>query len=327
MELLLVDPGSRVYVRRDSIIIGLKSGKRIQVTSDVDQIIVASSRVSITSKAIRLASRLGIDIVFLDSRGDVVARVYPPIINKTVMARIGQYSSVNTSLAKAMIREIVYSKIHNQAQVLKYVGKSRREDRIIEGGWEVEHTAQEILEIPIDKVNPEDIRSIEAKAARRYWSIVSELLPESLGFKGRDPEGIDVFNIALNYGYGILYAECEKALILAGLDPYLGLLHTLKSGRPSLTLDFIEMFRAPIVDKALIVNAHRLQQVKLINNILEYESRKLVASIVLDSLHSTTRSSKRRRALRFKDHVRLEAQDLADAFRSGEPYLGFRVIF
>ncbi|MEM0340428.1 MAG: CRISPR-associated endonuclease Cas1 [Acidilobaceae archaeon] len=327
MELFLVDPGSKIYVRKDSIVISLKNGKKIQITSDVDQIVIASSRVSITSKAIRLASKLGIDVVFLDSRGDVVARVCSPIINKTVMARIGQYSNVNTSLAKAIIREMIYSKVYNQAQVLKYMGKSRRESRIIEGGWEVEHIAREVLETPIDRVNPEDIMSIEAKAARRYWNMVSELLPGSLGFAGRDPEGTDVFNIALNYGYGILYAECEKVLMLAGLDPYLGLLHTLKSGKPSLTLDFIEMFRAPVVDKALIVNAYRLQQVKLVNGFLEYESRKLVASIVLDNLSSTVRSSKRRRALTFKDHVRLEAQDLANTFRSGESYLGFRVIF
>ncbi len=326
MEMFLAEPGSKVHVWRGSLHVRLKGGRRVPLNAEIDQLIIATSRTSITSKAVRLAARLGIDIVFLDSRGNVTARVYPPVINKTVMARIGQYSSVGGRLANAIVREIVYSKVHNQAQVLKYMGRSRRENRIVEAGWEVEYVAQEIQGIPLEEVSPETLMSLEARAAKRYWPIVVELLPSSLGFNGRDPEGLDLFNIVLNYGYGILYAECERALILAGLDPYLGLLHTLKSGRPSLTLDFIEMFRAPIVDKALIVNAHKLQQAKLANGLLTYESRKLVASIILESLHSNARSSKRR-ALSMRSHVKLEAQDLANTFRTGEPYLGFRVVF
>ncbi|MEM1928340.1 MAG: CRISPR-associated endonuclease Cas1 [Acidilobaceae archaeon] len=327
MEMLLVEPGARVHVRRGSLYVSLRDGRRVPVTADVEQLIVASSRISISSKAVRVAARMGVDIVFLDARGDVVARVCSPVINKTVAARVGQYQSAGSSLSRAIAREIVYCKIRNQAHVLKYMGRSRRESRLVDAGWEVERVAQEVADIPVDDVNPDDLRSLEAKAAKRYWALVSELLPAELGFRGRDPEGVDVFNMALNYGYGILYAECERALLLAGLDPYLGLLHAAKSGKPSLTLDFVEMFRAPVVDKALIVNAHKLRQARVENGLLAYDSRRLVASIVLESLHSNARSSKRPRPLRLKDHVRLEAQDLADAFRTGGGYAGFRVVF
>ena len=52
---------------------------------------------------------------------------------------------------------------------------------------------------------------------------------------GRETRGaLDRFNSALNYGYGILYSQVEKAVTLAGLDAYGGFLHADRPGKPSL---------------------------------------------------------------------------------------------
>ena len=56
-------------------------------------------------------------------------------------------------------------------------------------------------------------------------------------FPGRKPRERDEFNSALNYGYGILYDEVERACFYVGLDPYMGLYHTERYGKPSLVLD------------------------------------------------------------------------------------------
>jgi CRISPR-associated protein Cas1 len=56
----------------------------------------------------------------------------------------------------------------------------------------------------------------------------------------------------LNYGYGVLYAQVERALVLAGLDPYAGFTHADRPGKPSLTLDVIEPFRQAIVDRTVL---------------------------------------------------------------------------
>jgi CRISPR-associated protein Cas1 len=56
----------------------------------------------------------------------------------------------------------------------------------------------------------------------------------------------------LNYCYAVLLGECVAALIVAGLNPYIGLLHADEGGRPSLALDFMEEFRPYIVDQAVI---------------------------------------------------------------------------
>ncbi len=47
----------------------------------------------------------------------------------------------------------------------------------------------------------------------------------------------------LNYGYGLLYGRIEGALIKAGIDPYVGVLHRDDYNRPVLVYDVIELYR------------------------------------------------------------------------------------
>ncbi|MEZ4734770.1 MAG: CRISPR-associated endonuclease Cas1 [Caldilineaceae bacterium] len=65
--------------------------------------------------------------------------------------------------------------------------------------------------------------SIEGRAAGKYWQAIGKLLLVEAGWLGRVTQGAtDSLNSALNYGYGILYSQVERALMLAGLDPYAG---------------------------------------------------------------------------------------------------------
>ena len=43
--------------------------------------------------------------------------------------------------------------------------------------------------------------------------------------------------------------DVERALVLAGLDPYAGFIHVDRPGKPSLALDLIEEFRQAAVDR------------------------------------------------------------------------------
>lgn len=47
----------------------------------------------------------------------------------------------------------------------------------------------------------------------------------------------------LNYGYGLLYGKIESALIKAGIDPYIGVMHRDDYNRPVLVYDVIEIYR------------------------------------------------------------------------------------
>jgi hypothetical protein len=51
----------------------------------------------------------------------------------------------------------------------------------------------------------------------------------------------------LNYGYGVLYSLVEKACIYAGLDPFVGFLHTDNYVKKSLVFDLLEPYRPPLL--------------------------------------------------------------------------------
>ncbi|MEM1744341.1 MAG: CRISPR-associated endonuclease Cas1 [Candidatus Nezhaarchaeales archaeon] len=322
--IFISSPCGKLAARRGGVYVVSRDGSKVFITPDVDQVIVASSRVSVTSKAVRLLARYGVDLVFLEHNGYPAARLYPPHINKTVATRIAQYEGAIRELGLGIAREIVLCKIANQAQLLKYLAKNYREEWLRDVGYELDALATSLYKIELGSLTSEKLMNLEAQAARKYWQAVAFVVPEPYGFNGRDPEGFDPFNLSLNYGYGILYSICEKSLVLAGLDPYLGVLHATKSGKPSLTLDFAEMFKPIAVDKPLIVNARRVK-VEVVDGRIDYESRGRIAEEVLKNLNVKYRSSKEDRILPLQEHIRREAWDLAKCFREGLEYEGFRV--
>mgnify|MGYP002408713981 FL=1 len=93
---------------------------------------------------------------------------------------------------------------------------------------------------------------IEGMASAHYFDALSIALPKQWQFSGRsrDPAK-DAFNCLLNYGYGILYSRVEKGCILAGLDPYVGFLHTDNYNKKSFVFDFIEIYRN-YIDRAVM---------------------------------------------------------------------------
>ena len=81
-------------------------------------------------------------------------------------------------------------------------------------------------------------------AGRAYFACLGQLVPEAYRFDGRSRQPAhDGFNAMLNYSYGVLYSIVDRACICAGLDPFLGYLHTDNYNKPSLVFDMIEPFR------------------------------------------------------------------------------------
>lgn len=244
-EVFITEPGTRIVARKGSVIIMGRDGNKQVLSPNTEEVIIATSRASITTKAIRILATKGANLVILNPLGDPVAIITSPIINKTVITRIKQYELfLNNEIRFELARRIIACKIENQARLIRYLAKSRRETSLNDIAYSISSMATQLMSIETNKLNPEIIESIEAQAANKYWDAITSLLPSQLGFHGRNPpDGTDPMNLALNYGYGILYSVMERYLIMAGLDPYLGILHTIKSGKPSLVFDTVEVFR------------------------------------------------------------------------------------
>lgn len=80
---------------------------------------------------------------------------------------------------------------------------------------------------------------------------------EEYRFSGRSRRPArDAFNGALNYLYGMTYNLVESAVFAAGLDPFIGYLHTENYLKTSLVFDLIEPIR-PLVDGLLVEMCQR----------------------------------------------------------------------
>ena len=86
-------------------------------------------------------------------------------------------------------------------------------------------------------------------AAVKYFQRLSAFFPAEIPFtqRTRRPPK-DAANALLSWTYTIVRSEVDVALRTQGLDPALGWLHELSSGRPALSLDLLEPLRAPVCD-------------------------------------------------------------------------------
>ena len=86
------------------------------------------------------------------------------------------------------------------------------------------------------------------------------MFPESIRPKKRiGYKAYDGINYVFNFGYYVLKCRVHKALLKAKLEPYLGFLHSLQHGKPSLVCDFQDLYRY-LIDDFLIERCRKLRK-------------------------------------------------------------------
>ena len=124
--------------------------------------------------------------------------------------------------------------MRHQVSVLHRTGRRSR-------GSGVETPCTTIRQLADDAKQAADVdelMGLEGAASTAYFGCLSGLVPPEVAFDGRSrrpPK--DLANAALSYAYAILLAECTGALLAAGLEPSLGVLHASTDKHPSLSLD------------------------------------------------------------------------------------------
>jgi CRISPR-associated protein Cas1 len=165
----------------------------------------------------------------------------------------------------------------------------------------------------------DDVRAqlmgIEGRAAQKYWEGVKQAVAVGENWRGRTGRGAkDPLNSSLNYAYGILYGQIERAITLAGLDPYAGFVHADRPGKPSLVLDLIEEFRPVAADRPVFALFNRGTAVELDERgLLTQESRRAVADSVLERLEKEERYERKKVPLRIV--IQSQARHLATFVR------------
>lgn len=246
MQIVINTRGS--YLRKEHNCFLIKNEDRtFEVSAEkVDSILITTSA-TISTDAIEFAVANNIDIVFLNRYGDPYGRIWHPKLGSTTLIRRRQLEMGTMPEGFDLVRGWVARKLQNQIGFLKDLRKNRpaQHETVDEHIAAMEDLQTALLAISgTIATNRERVMGIEGMASAHYFEALSAVLPDQWKFAGRsrDPAQ-DAFNCLLNYGYGVLYSHVEKGCIIAGLDPYMGLLHTDSYNKKSFVFDLIEVFR------------------------------------------------------------------------------------
>ena len=212
----------------------------------VESIMITTSAY-LSTDAIKLAMDNNIDIVFLDHHGDPYGRVWHSKLGSTTLIRRRQLEISESEQGLDLAKEWVAAKVSNQAEFLDRLSRPREDkaEKLKASSSSLKELSRKLgaLTGTLDERRG-TIMGLEGTAGRIYFELLSHVMPERFRFDGRSRNPAkDEFNAMLNYGYGVLYSLVEKGCILAGLDPYIGFVHTDNYNKKSLVFDLIEQFR------------------------------------------------------------------------------------
>jgi len=242
-------PGSRV-TRRGGRVVLLEKGEEVASRRllDVSHIAVFGN-VDVGSALLRDCFDAGIPVLWLTAGGWFcgVAQGMP---KGNVTLRMRQHRAAMTG-DLAIVRQFVIGKVKNQRTLLRRHGGPGAAPAVAQLAGLVARAR--------DDRSLESLLGIEGTAARLYFEQFSSLLrptaplgpgPSFDGRNRRPPR--DPVNAVLSFVYSLLIKDCTVALLATGLDPFVGLYHQPRFGRPSLALDLAEEVRPLIGDSVVL---------------------------------------------------------------------------
>lgn len=296
MERLVVDGYGKYVGKRGNQIVVKEHGKVLHyvIAEKLRQVIITGGG-SIGFDTINLLAENGVDLIVIDWKGNVTARLSSPEM-RTVSTRREQYYAYNDKRSCHLAKSFIRAKAKNQHAVLGTLAKTRKEtnpesaELLIRMRDEISNKIPMIEQMRTSKVDDirETIMGIEGSCSNLYWNGISSIISEDFQFKGRSgryaPDGI---NAMLNYGYSVLEGEIWRAVHFAGLDPYGGFLHADRPGKPSMVLDLMEEFRQQVVDKTVfalvskkIVSPNEFTKEEGICKMSDFARKRLITEIL-----------------------------------------------
>ena len=260
--LYVTTPGTSLHLDIDAVRIYHPDtgGRRLPLVR-IDHI-VAFGGVTITDELFHRCAADKRSVTWLSGSGRFRARLIGPQGGNPLL-RIAQHDALREPAVRLSTGAgFVAGKLQNTRQLLLRAAADAHGTRQAA----LRETAQHIeasLPTIADATDLNVILGIEGQAARRYVATWRHLLtthaevPAPNLRTSRPPT--DPVNAALSFGYGMLRVAVHGALEQVGLDPYIGFLHGIRPGKPSLALDMMEEFRQLLVDRMVFTAFNRQQ--------------------------------------------------------------------
>ncbi len=247
MELILNTFGVSLNRDNNGFVISHEKEKQ-RIPAEGISSIQISRGAQITSDAVMLAIEKEIEVLFMDKSGNPIGRIWSPKYGSVSTIRKGQLNFSFSKGAVNWIKSILCSKIENQQALLLMMKteKSEQKKRVEKAINSMSDYRIKVTGIEGEVISDvaATLRGWEGIASKIYFETLNLFIPEEYQFEKRSQHpATDVVNAFLNYGYGLLYGKVEGALIKAGIDPYVGVLHRDDYNRPVLVYDVIELYR------------------------------------------------------------------------------------
>ena len=254
LPLYVQTPGARVTKRAETLVVQVEGEDDRVVPLDEVSDLALAGPVSLTTPAIHELLHRDIPVVwmssgfwFLGSTG----REGP----RSAAARTAQYGAAADPVRRlAFARSLVGAKVRNQRTILRrnWRGDAAAREAVMDRLAHLARKAEAAADMP-------SLLGIEGEAASLYFRAVPALFSEAVAalpafsFENRNRRPpLDPVNACLSLAYALLTRTMSMALVSVGLDPWKGLYHVERPGRPSLALDLMEPFRPILADSAVL---------------------------------------------------------------------------
>lgn len=176
--------------------------------------------------------------------------------HKHVERRRAQYLRLSDpTQILATAKSLVRGKLLNAARFLTMRGQQHQSQELITTGIRIRAIGEGLTSLP----NLDVVRGAEGHAGNLYFHAFPHLLRNPrFAFNGRNRRPpLDPVNALLSFVYTLLTQEVLTQIKTTGLDPYLGALHAIDYGRPSLACDLVEEWRSFLGDRLVLTLLNR----------------------------------------------------------------------
>lgn len=243
------EQGAKIGKRKSELVVR-KQGEEIAKVrlKDVSQVVLLGN-VQISTQTLHLLCEAGVPVV-LFSTGHWFYGIATGITLRNAYNREAQFRASADPIRRIeFARSVVQAKAANQRTVLRRNVSPTPADVVA-------RMAALIRKVP--HATEAELLGLEGGIAAHYFGNFGRALkPRDFDAewdfekRNRRPPR-DPINALLSFGYAILAKECAVALLAEGLDPWWGLYHRPRHGRPALALDLMEEFRPLVVDSAVL---------------------------------------------------------------------------
>ncbi|MBW1722454.1 MAG: CRISPR-associated endonuclease Cas1 [Deltaproteobacteria bacterium] len=249
-SIYVLEPGA--YLRREGRSLKVvKGGKVIQeIPAEGLKKLMLVGYVSLSGGVLDFLIQNRVETVFITPSGRFRARLALDE-HRHVALRKAQYVRLSEpGFALNTARIIVQGKIGNMARFLLLRARQYNNEALRIGAVKLKSLAGAVRGIQ----NLDMLRGLEGNATRIYFELFHYLIRNSLfEFHGRNRRPpLDPVNAMLSFVYTLLTNEVLSAIKTCGLDPYLGCLHEVSYGRPSLACDLVEEYRCFLGDRIVL---------------------------------------------------------------------------